>query len=357
MKTILYDLHKSLGAQFVDFGGWEMPLQYIGILQEHAAVRAKIGLFDVSHMGRIGIEGPDAERFIDYLSSNKIAGKKELTATYTVLCSEKGTAIDDTIIYRINNSHFFIIANASNRQKDLDHLLRYSKDFKVSIIPYFNDEGILAVQGPLSKNLITRLFPEGKQLEKVMHFMKIPFRNRTIFLSSTGYTGAGGYEIYAPLTLITELWELLLKEGIPEGIVPVGLGARNTLRLEMGYALYGHEIDDTISPTESVAAWCVKLDQRDFLGKSALLALESSEKKRFSYGIVLTAPGVARDTYLLFKEGQEIGKVTSGAFSPTLNKSICLVMTQRLLNLGDHVEVQIRNRRCPAEVTKIPFLN
>ncbi len=357
MKTILYDHHKSLGAQFVDFGGWEMPLQYTGILQEHAAVRTKIGLFDVSHMGRIGIEGPDAERFIDYLSSNKIVGKKDLTATYTVLCSEIGTAIDDTIVYRIDHSHFFIIANASNRQKDLDHLLHYSQDFKVSIIPYFNEEGILAVQGPLAKNLITRLFPEGKQLEKAMHFMQLPFRNQTIFLSTTGYTGAGGYEIYAPLTVITDLWELILKEGILEGIVPAGLGARNTLRLEMGYALYGHEIDDTISPTESVAAWCVKLDQRDFLGKSALEALKSSHKKRFSYGIVLTAPGVARDTYILFKEGREIGKVTSGAFSPTLNKSICLVMTQQPLNIGDQVEVQIRNRRCTAEVTKIPFLN
>lgn len=356
MKTILYDRHKALGAQFVDFGGWEMPVQYTGIIPEHHAVRKGVGIFDVSHMGRIAIEGPEAERFIDYLSTNKIIGKKNQTATYTVLCSDQGTAIDDTIVYRIDSTHFFIIANATNRQKDLAHLQKYSEGFDVSIIPKFNEEGILAVQGPSAKNLITRLFPEGKQLEKAMHFMEIDFQKEKIFLSTTGYTGAGGYEIYAPLPLIVELWDLLLQQGTSEDIVPVGLGARNTLRLEMGYALYGHEIDDTITPTESVAAWCVKMDQRDFLGKSALVALEKSPTKRYACGISLIDPGVARDTYLLFQEEREIGKITSGAYSPTLNKSIALTMTHKPLNIGDQVEVQIRNRFSKAEVTHIPFI-
>ncbi len=357
MKTVLYDQHKALGAQFVDFGDWQMPLQYTGILQEHTAVRTKVGLFDVSHMGRIAIEGTDAERFIDSLSANKIVGKKNLTATYTVLCSDAGTAIDDTIVYRIDQTHYFMIANAANRQKDLAHLQRYSKAFNVSIIPHYDEEGILAIQGPLAKNIITRLFPESHSLEKAMHFMEIFFREKKFFLSTTGYTGAGGYEIYAPLTLIEILWDLLLTEGTPEKILPAGLGARNTLRLEMGYALYGHEIDDSIAPTESVAAWCVKLDQRDFLGKLALVDLENSSAKRFACGIVLIDPGVARDGYLIFQNGEEIGKVTSGTFSPTLNQSIALAMTRKPLNPSDSVEVQIRNRFCAAKVTQIPFIN
>lgn len=356
MKTILYDRHQALHAQFVDFGGWEMPVQYTGILPEHHAVRTSVGLFDVSHMGRIAIEGPEAEQFIDFLSTNKIKGKKNHTATYTVMCSEKGTAIDDTIVYRTDDTHYFIIANAANRQKDLDHLQHYCKDFDVTIIPKFNEEGILAIQGPLAKNLITRLFPETKQLAKAMHFMQTAFGGQKILLATTGYTGAGGYEIYAPLPLIADLWDLLLQNGVHEKITPAGLGARNTLRLEMAYALYGHEIDDTITPIESVAAWCVKSNQRDFLGKAALEVLERSPAKRYAHGIILVDPGVARDGYLLFQNGQEIGKVTSGAYSPTLNKSIALVLTHKPLKIGDRVQVKIRNRFSTAEVTHIPFI-
>ena len=356
MKTNLYERHKALGAQFVDFGGWEMPLQYSGILQEHAAVRTKVGLFDVSHMGRISIEGPDAEPFLDYLSANKITGKKEGTATYTVFCSSTGTAVDDTIIYCVDHTHYFMIANASNRQKDLAHLQRHANGFKVSITPSYESEGILAIQGPAAKELIYKIFPEGLHLEKPMHFMRLHYKNRELFLSTTGYTGAGGFELYASSEIIPELWDLLLQEGIPHGIVPVGLGARNTLRLEMGYALYGHELSDTIAPTESVARWSVKLDKQNFLGKEALVALESSDKKRFSYGIVLLEPGVARDNYSLFQNGKEIGMVTSGSYSPTLNCSIALALSNVPLELEDRVDVKIRERFCKAKVVNIPFL-
>ncbi|MBA3238208.1 MAG: glycine cleavage system aminomethyltransferase GcvT [Parachlamydiaceae bacterium] len=356
MKTILYDRHKALGAQFVDFGGWEMPLQYTGILQEHAAVRTKVGLFDVSHMGRISIEGDDAELFLDYLSANKISGKKEGSATYTVLCTSTGGSVDDTIIYCIDKNHYFMIANASNRQKDLAHLQSHAKEFKVSIYPSYENEGILAIQGPASRDLIYKIFPEGRELKKPMHFLKVLYKNHELFLSATGYTGESGFELYASNEIIPELWDLLLKEGSTNGIVPVGLGARNTLRLEMGYALYGHEISDTIAPTESVARWSVKLDKQNFLGKEALVTLENAYEKRFAYGIVLLEPGVARDNYLLYQKGIEIGIVSSGSFSPTLTCSIALAVSHVPLELEEKVEIKIREHFCAAKIVHIPFL-
>lgn len=333
-----------------------MPLQYKGILQEHAAVRNGVGLFDVSHMGRISIEGEDAEPFLEFIAANKIGGKKEGTATYTVLCSATGSSVDDTIVYRIDHMHFFLIANAFNRQKDLTHLINLSNGYKVTIIPSYEKEGILAIQGPAAIEFIYKIFPEGRQLEKPMHFMKVRYKNYELFLSATGYTGAGGFELYASNEIIPELWDLLLQEGIPYGIVPVGLGARNTLRLEMGYALYGHELSDTIAPTESVARWSVKLDKQNFFGKEALLALEHSEKKRFAYGIVLLEPGIARDNYLLFQKGKEIGTITSGGYSPTLSCSIALVLSHLTLMPEEQVEVKIRESLCVAKVVNIPFL-
>lgn len=356
MKTTLYERHKELGAQFVEFGAWEMPLQYRGLREEHEAVRARVGLFDVSHMGRIVVEGPDAEAFMDYIAANRIVGKSDYSATYSVLCSRAGTCIDDTIIYKIDRYHFFMIANAANRHKDLMHLHHVAKDFTVTIVPCFEEEGILAIQGPLAHLIIAAIFPESRRLTKPMHFIETSFHGRKVYLSTTGYTGAGGYEVYAPDELLEELWELILRRGAPHGIAPVGLGARNTLRLEMGYALYGHEIDDTIAPTESVAAWSVKLNKPDFLGKSALLTLEGSPTKRSSHGLRLLAPGVVRDHYALFKEGQAIGRVTSGGYSPTLNQSIALVLTHASLEIGERIEVQIRQHMSLAEVVVIPFI-
>jgi aminomethyltransferase len=307
-------------------------------------------------MGRISVKGHDAELFFDYLSANKISGKKEGSATYAVLCNSEGKTVDDTIIYCVDKTHYFMIANASNRQKDLAHLQSHSKSFNVSVTPSYENEGILAIQGPDSKELIYKIFPEGRQLEKPMHFMQVRYKNNELFLSATGYTGECGFELYAPNEIIPELWDLLLQEGVPNGIVPVGLGARNTLRLEMGYALYGHELSDTIAPTESVARWSVKLDKQNFLGKEALVALENADEKRFAYGIVLLEPGVARDNYLLYQKGKEIGFLTSGGFSPTLNCSIALALSCVPLKLEDQVEIKIRERYCAAKVVHIPFL-
>lgn len=356
MKTPLYPKHQSLGAQFVDFGGWEMPLQYKSILEEHKAVRARVGLFDVSHMGRIAIEGPDAEAFMDYVSTNKISGKKENSAIYTVLSSSTGGCVDDTIVYCIDQQHYFMVANAANRQKDLQHLLERAKNFNVQIIPKFED-GILALQGPEAKFVIASVFPNTNVPDKPMRFIEVIYNDVKLYLSSTGYTGAGGFELYAPSTILESLWDSLIRYGTPHGILPAGLGARNTLRLEMGYALYGHEIDDSIAPTESVAAWSVKLDKPDFFGKSALVALEHSPNKRSACAVLLKDSGVIRDNYLIFKEGEAIGKITSGTYSPSLNKSIGLALIQGHLQVGSEIEIQIRKQMHAAEVVSIPFVH
>lgn len=355
MKTILYDRHCALGARMVDFCGWEMPIQYKGIVQEHHAVRNAVGLFDVSHMGLIDIRGPQAEVFLDYVATNAIAGKHDYSATYTVLCNEEGFCIDDAIIYRVNSTEFFIVVNAGNRTKDLFHLQQEGDKFDVEIHPRYEKEGILALQGPLAERLLIRFFPSIVNL-KPMHFIEVQDEDALLIISRTGYTGAGGFELYAPNERILFWWDTLLKGGEVEGIVPAGLGARDTLRLEMGYALYGHEINESIAPTESVAAWAVKMDKDNFLGKEALVALEASGKSRFEYGVILQEPGIAREGYVVEREGQTIGHVTSGTFSPTFQKAIAIVLVDSPLELDDVVKIQIRQNFCEAKIVKLPFL-
>lgn len=355
MRTTLYDRHCALGARIVDFFGWEMPIQYKGIVQEHHAVRQGIGLFDVSHMGCIIVKGLQAELFLDWLATNTIAGKPDGSATYTVLCNAEGFCIDDAIIYRRNSNHFFIVVNAGNREKDLYHLRSQAANFDVEIIPRYEQDGILAVQGPLAPLLITHFFPTAATL-KPMHFIEVPDGQTSLIVSKTGYTGAGGFELYIPNERIGYWWDKLLDAGQEHGIIPVGLGARDTLRLELGYALYGHEINEMIAPTESVAAWAVKMCKDRFLGKEALEALELSGNKRFEYGVILQEPGIAREGYSVELDGHTIGYVTSGTFSPTLQKAIAIVLVTTSLKIDQIIQIQIRQKLCAAKVVQLPFL-
>lgn len=352
-KTVLYDSHRLLGAKMVEFAGWEMPVQYKGIIQEHKTVRERVGIFDVSHMGRVVIRGKDAEIFLDYLSTNQIRGKQPGSATYTVWCNESGGTVDDLLVYNQCKNLFFVIVNASNRQKDLEHLYKQASHFDVVIEPKYESEGILAIQGPQARIVISKIFKEASNL-KSMHFLSVLCREQELILSATGYTGAGGFEIYAPLKVIQELWHTFLVVGKAEEIEPVGLGARDTLRLEMGYALYGHELSEEIAPTESVSRWTVKWD-KDFLGKKALEQLENSPKRRFEYGIILKDRGIAREGYKVFQKDELIGKVTSGTMSPSLNHAIAIILVDRKLKEGDNVAIQIRSNQCVAEIVKLPF--
>ncbi len=356
MRTALYDRHLALGAKMVPFAGWDMPVQYQGVLVEHQVVRQAVGIFDVSHMGRIKVTGMDAERLLDSLSTNCVAGKAAGSATYTVWCHPQGGSVDDVIIYKIDDTHFFVIANASNRDKDLAHLgtQAHLQGLDVEIQEVFSQSGILALQGPFALPLLTSLVPQIESL-KPMHFLSLGDRG-DFFISRTGYTGAGGFEFYGSADRIVEWWDLLMDKGQAYGIQPTGLGARDTLRLEMGFALYGHELSDTISPNESVAAWTIKWDKPSFLGKEALEQLERSQTKRYAYGVRLLDRGVARQSYPIFKEGKIIGEVTSGSFSPTLNESIALILVNTPLQKGDEVAIQIRQNLCHAQVVELPFV-
>ena len=351
MKTILYDTHVSLGAKIVEFSGWEMPIQYTsGILHEHHAVRRNAGIFDVSHMGRVLIEGPQAEQFLDYLSTNQISGRPDHSATYTVLPNSSGTCVDDVIIYRQSPTRFFLIVNAGNRQKDLSHIQQHASTFDVTVQDRFQEEGILAVQGPKALVIAQTIFPEISVLEK-MQFVNSSYQNIPLIVATTGYTGEPGIEIYAPNSIITSLWDKFTALGA----VPIGLGARDTLRLEMGYALYGHELSDKIYPHESVSSWTVKWKNREFLGKEAMLQRKSSTQL-CQKGVILEDKGIPREGYPVLFQDQIIGQVTSGTFSPTLEKGIAIIQSDKILTVGDRVTVQIRQQQAKGTVVPLPFL-
>ncbi len=352
METPLYQHHLHLGAKMVPFAGWEMPLQYKGVVFEHHAVRKNVGLFDVSHMGRIHIQGKDAEKFLDYLSTNQISGKANGLAIYTTLCHERGGTVDDTIIYKLADEDYFIVANASNREKDLHHLKEQAAllNVNVKITEHFSNTGILALQGPFAKELLARFFPESENLKKMRCSMQ-----DSLILSTTGYTGEMGFEIFGTKEQIIEWWEKLLYSGRDLGIEPIGLGARDTLRLEMGYALYGHELSDGISPSESISSWTIKWEKNDFLGKEALLNLEKSGCKRHAYGVKLLDKGIPRQGYPIFKNDLKIGEVTSGTFSPTLGMGIGLILVTKPLEVNEEIEIQIRQNKSIAQIVNLPF--
>ncbi|WP_068469047.1 glycine cleavage system aminomethyltransferase GcvT [Candidatus Protochlamydia phocaeensis] len=355
MRTALYDRHCELGAKMASFAGWDMPIQYKGILAEHQAVRQAVGLFDVSHMGRILVSGPMAEQLLDRLSTNRIAGKPPFSATYTVWCNDQGGCLDDVIVYRIDQTHFFVIVNAGNRQKDLEHLKAHAQELEVTIEDCYAGSGILALQGPHAKPLLASFFPQIEAL-KPMHFLQASEKGENFYISRTGYTGAGGYEMYASNEVIISLWDRLLEKGAVYQILPAGLGARDTLRLEMGFALYGHELSDTIYPNETVSAWTIKWDKADFIGKEKIEQLEKNPSKRRAYGVKLTDPGIPRQGYAVLKGDKKIGEVTSGSFSPTLNQAIALILVDAPLQIEEEVAIQIRQNLCHAHVVQLPFV-
>lgn len=357
MRTPLYKKHVTLGAKIVPFAGWEMPLYYSGVVKEHLAVRHAAGLFDISHMGVIDISGNDAAPFLDYLSTNTLLNKKDSSVTYTMWCMDSGGCIDDLLVYQKDSSHFFVVVNAANRQKDLRHLLKEAVHYAVQVADHFSDLGILALQGPNAAQIATELFNKETETIAPMSFMPIWYKGVEIILSRTGYTGSQGFEVYAPVGILEDLWDSFLKVGGSYGILPAGLGARDTLRLEMGYALYGHEISESIAPTESIAAWAVKWKKSYFLGKDVLEKLQKLSTKRMEYGVVLIGGGIAREGAEVQKDGKLIGRVTSGSYSPVLNKAIAIVIVQGELFFGEKIDVLIRGCLVEAQVVKMPFLD
>lgn len=351
--TALYERHLKLGARMAEFAGWEMPIRYAeGTIHEHNVVRDAVGIFDVSHMGRIVIRGPETEKLLDMLSTNKISGTPIGKAVYTVWCDESGGCVDDLIIYHLAPQEYFIIVNAGNREKDLQHLQKYAAGRDVVVDPRYEQDGVLALQGPKASAVVEELFPEAAGL-KPMRLKAFDLEGQQVVVARTGYTGENGFELIARNAVIPTLWDLCMQLGETHGIEPIGLGARDTLRLEMGFALYGHELSDEIFPTESVSSWTVKMAKDNFVGKAAI---EKKQPGRKACGVVYEGQGIPREGCRVLQNGEQIGIVTSGNKSPTLQKTIALLLVDHKLEEGEQVEIEVRQRIAPATVVALPFL-
>lgn len=358
LKTPLYQEHVNEGGQIVDFGGWALPLKYSGILEEVEAVRRRAGLFDVSHMGEILVEGPQAFSWLDTLLTNDISKVADNQVIYTFMCYHHGGVVDDLLVYRYGPERFLLVVNAANTQKDWDWLNQH-KVPGVTLVNSSADMGQLALQGPLAQEILQKLTPY--RLEDIGFFRFMPsvdIAGVPALVSRTGYTGEDGFEIYCPAADAVRLWQEILRVGKRQGLLTCGLGARDTLRFEAGLPLYGHEISQEITPLEARLGIFVKLKkQADFIGKEALAALKEKGLSRQLAGLTMVDKGVPRAEYPVYNgQGQEVGYVTSGSFSPTLNASVAnALVTVGSAQEGTDLWVGVRNRRLQAKVTKLPF--
>ncbi|CAI8271901.1 MAG: Aminomethyltransferase [Opitutia bacterium UBA7350] len=332
-KTLpLAEFHATNGARFVDFGGWNMPVQYSGILQEHRAVRQSAGLFDVSHMGEFHVKGNDAAAFLDYLLVNCIASAPVGKAIYSPMCYPNGGVVDDLIVYRTADNEFLLCVNASNRAKDFEWIQQQAtaSDLAIEVTDHSEDYALLAVQGPKAQTIMQIAgMTTAAELGRFEH-REHAFNGHTVRIARTGYTGEDGFEIYAPTAVVKDLAQLLFTAGADHGLQLCGLGARDSLRLEAGLPLYGHELNDDISPLEAGLDWTVKFKKDDFIGKSALEAHRDGKSPRRMAYFSLEGRRIARaGTAVLSAEGQVVGTVCSGTLSPILDAPIGSALLNR----------------------------
>jgi aminomethyltransferase len=355
-RTPLYEAHRAAGARMGPFGGWEMPIQYTGIIEEHRAVRTAAGLFDVSHMGEIEIKGPGAVSLIQHLVTNDVGRLAVGQALYTPMCTPEGGIIDDLLVYRLEESHFLLVVNAANTQEDLAWVLSHAGD-GVHITDRTEEIALLALQGPRAQDILQPLTPVP--LDKVGYYrfsQEVEIAGRITMVSRTGYTGEDGFEIYTAAGDAVVLWDALLAAGRGAGLLPAGLGARDTLRLEAGYLLHGNDMDKTTSPYEVGLGWTVKLDKGGFIGAEALRRQKHEGLRRRLVGFVLAERAIARPGFTIRKDDTPIGKVTSGTFGPTVGKSIGLgFVPPHHAAPGEAIAVEIRGRAIPGVVTRLPF--
>ena len=355
-KTALNSVHREFGGKMVEFAGWEMPVQYQGALKEHLAVRQSVGVFDVSHMGQIEIIGKDALILAQRVTSNDISQLEDNQAQYSAFLNPQGTFIDDIVVYRISSDHIFICVNAANRNKN-HQWLEKEKQGNVQIQDSSDSYCLIAVQGPQSEALLQQMTEVDLSEIKYYRFAWGILGGVHSLISRTGYTGEDGFEIYIPPEKAESIWRKIFTVGKPLGVTPAGLAARNTLRLEMCYALYGNDIDNTTSPLEAGLGWIVKLDKPDFIGQNSLKKQKVKGLKRKLVGFEMIDRGIARDHYPVFIEQTCVGEVTSGSFSPSLKKSVgmaYLPIEKAEINQLFHIE--IRGKKLQAKVIEKPFL-
>lgn len=352
----LHDQHVALGAKMAGFGGWSMPIEYPrgGVLREHAAVREQVGVFDVSHLGKAVVTGPGAVDFVNACLTNDLRRIGPGQAQYTMCCAEDGGVVDDLIAYQVSDEEVFLVPNAANTG-GVVRMLEEAAPEGVAVRDLHEDHAVLAVQGPRSDEVLQALgLPTG---HPYMSFVDAHWQGRAVRVCRTGYTGERGYELIPSWDEAPALWEALVAEVAACDGMPCGLGARDTLRTEMGYALHGHELTPGITPVMARTGWAVGWDKPAFWGRAALTAQRAAKESRLARGLLVTGRGIPRaGCPVLDAEGAVVGEVTSGTFSPTLKRGIALALLDRSVTDGDAVAVDVRGRRIPAEVAKPPFV-
>lgn len=355
-RTPLFESYANYGGKTIDFGGWELPVQFAGIKDEHEAVRTKAGLFDVSHMGEVRVTGSGSLPFLQKMMTNDISKIKDGQAQYTAMCYEDGGTVDDLLTYKLAEDDYLLVVNAANIEKDLEWLNRFKTD-DVMIENLSEEYALLAFQGPLAQEVLQRLTEFDLSSVKPFRFEQdVEISGQKVLLSRTGYTGEDGFELYASPEAAIALWDAILTEGEEDGVVPAGLGCRDTLRFEACLALYGQELGETISPLEAGLNFVVKLAKDDFNGKAALAAQKEQGVPRKLIGLEMIDKGIPRHGYPVYHQDQLIGSVTTGTQSPTLKKNIGLALVAtEFAELGTEVEIEIRNKRVKAKFVETPF--
>lgn len=357
-RTPLHTEHERLGAKLVPFAGYEMPIQYpSGITAEHHAVRTAAGLFDVSHMGEFEVRGPQALALVQYVTSNDAARLEVGQAQYSTLLNDAGKLLDDLLVYRMGDARYMLVVNGSNKDKDFAWIASAAEGFDAELTDRTDEIVLIALQGPRAEQILARLTEADLPSIRYYRFAEGQVDGARVIISRTGYTGEDGFELYVPAEEAARLWRRLLEEGAEAGLVPAGLGARDSLRLEMGYALYGNDLDEQRTPLEAGLGWVVKLDKGDFIGRDALVRQKEAGVPRRLVGFVLAERGFPRHGYgVTDAEGAVVGEVTSGVLSPTLGQGIGMAyVPAEMAKPGTRVGVVIRDRAVPAEVVRPPF--
>jgi aminomethyltransferase len=357
-KTPLYERHLALGATMTEFGGWAMPVQYTSVIDEHRNTRTLAGLFDVCHMGEIDVRGPQALELLQWVMSRDLARQQTGEMKLSAITTEKGGIIDDVTVYKRGDEQYMVVTNAATREGDLAWILKAKEARgldKAVVTDCSNAMGKVDIQGPLAQKILEEIVEGELAALRFYHAMDTRVAGMDALVSRSGYTGEDGFEVYTEAGRIGEIWDLLMSIGDPHGLKPAGLGARDTLRLEAGMMLFGHEMCQTVTPYEVIYGWITDLD-KEFIGRDALKKQKEEGVRRKLVGFEIVDRGIARHGYRVLAGGEKIGEVTSGSFSPTLGKAIGLAFVPvQYKEAGTELEVEIRNQRAKAKVVALPF--
>lgn len=356
-KTPLFSTHQKYGGKIVEFGGWLLPVQYSGIIEEHTAVRTKAGLFDVSHMGEIWVSGTEALTFLQNLVTNDLAGMKNGQIRYSPMCYGDGGTVDDLLIYKYGETLYLVVANAANIDKDREWMIKNMAGFEAVLADKSDETAQLALQGPMATAILSKLTDAAIADITFYHFIDdVAVAGKKTMVSRTGYTGEDGYEIYCAPEDVTHLWESIMEAGREEGLLPAGLGCRDTLRFESCLPLYGHELSPEISPLAAGLGRFVKLEKESFVGREALIRQKEAGLPQKVMGVEVTGRGIARAGYPVKADGRVVGTVTTGSPAPTLGKNMALALIDAsVAQVGREIAIEVRGKEVPAVIAAKPF--